>query len=63
MGCKWAFASFLGRRLLRWAVATRVRATSSGVATDCAAAADLGGYSSDELARVSAVCDRDFPAA
>lgn len=33
------------------------------VLTGAKTAADLGGYSSDELARVSAVCDRDFPAA
>jgi aryl-alcohol dehydrogenase-like predicted oxidoreductase len=38
-------------------------AKTAAEVADCAAAADLGGYSSDELARVSAVCDRDFPAA
>ena len=38
-------------------------AKTAAEVADCVAAPDLGGYSSDELTRVSAVCDRDFPAA
>ena len=50
MGCKWAFASFLGRRL-RCAVATRVRATSSSM--EAASRMRGGGAASGRLSIVA----------